>query len=75
MFLGHIALLRLLFSSCAAAPNELFLLVCDCVCVCVCAFSKPFPYSLHINNTAALAFLVNTLVATRKVELREHTHA
>ena len=59
MFLGHTALLRLLFSSCAAVPNEpppprptpsSFLLFLLCVCVFVvlhvCArCSEPFPHS------------------------------
>lgn len=37
MFLGHIALLRLLFRICTAVPNELFVVVVV-VCVCVCVF-------------------------------------
>lgn len=73
MFLGHIALLRLLFSSCTAVPNELFC-VCMCVfvpymCLCDPAVLSRFPtVKLHMNNTAALALLLITLLSERWLE-------
>lgn len=72
MFLGHIALLCLLFSSCTAVPNELFLFLffCRCcVCVCVPAVLSRFPtVNLHMNNTAALTLLLITLLYERWLE-------
>lgn len=70
MFLGHIALMCLLFSSCTAVLNELFfVVVAACVCVCDPAVLSRFPtVNLHMNNTAALMLMLITLLYERWLE-------